>query len=363
VAVKKPTALGVHIYAGGFTLGVLKHFNVLAHFEEWRFGVDTVRNNLKLDVHVDQPAGWPIKDYAGRVQFVFANPPCAPWSQLRGKDGADWRTNPQVEHWLHCLDLLDRLKPDVLACESVRGVYKRGREMLDPRIAAASKRGYRATHVLCNALEHGVPQSRPRYFLILSKYDLPWKPTGLKRDATIADAWKGGFKTETQVKRSKTAEKWIKKTRPGDDLRRTFNLHVQPDDMQHGTNGRVVGRPPFAWKRLRKEGLSHVITGGPNFVHNTKNRFLTVEEQAALCGYPKWYKFSGSPSAQYPQIGKAVMPPVAEYIARIVAEALKKKKKPPVLIPEQVTIWRDKIEREDSDMLHMKSGFKVAQRS
>jgi hypothetical protein len=195
---------------------------------------------------------------------------------------------------------------------------------------------------------------------VLSKYDLPWKPTGLKRDATIADAWKGGFKTETQVKRSKTAEKWIKKTRPGDDLRRTFNLHVQPDDMQHGMNGRVVGRPPFAWKRLRKEGLSHVITGGPNFVHPKANRFLTVEEQAALCGYPKWYKFSGSPSAQYPQIGKAVMPPVAEYIARIVAEGLKKKKKPLVLIPEQVTIWRDKIEREDSNMAHKDSGFVAA---
>src|SRR6185369_10322557 len=82
---KKPTALGAHIYAGGFSLGVRRHFDVLCHFEEWKFGVATVEQNLKIPVHVGEPSTWPINEYTGYVDFVYCNPPCAPWSRAGGK--------------------------------------------------------------------------------------------------------------------------------------------------------------------------------------------------------------------------------------------------------------------------------------
>ena len=46
-------AIGAHIYAGGFTLGVQKYFNVLCHLEESDFGIETVQKNLKLPVFRD----------------------------------------------------------------------------------------------------------------------------------------------------------------------------------------------------------------------------------------------------------------------------------------------------------------------
>ena len=39
-------AIGSHIFAGGFTLGVEKHFDVLAHFEgDGAYGADTFALN------------------------------------------------------------------------------------------------------------------------------------------------------------------------------------------------------------------------------------------------------------------------------------------------------------------------------
>lgn len=344
---KKFKALGCHIYSGAQTIGMLDHFEVVAHFEEWNFGVETVRQNLKIPVYVGKPGEWPVDDFKGKVDYVYGNPPCAPWSQGAGRDGGAWRGDPRVQHWVNVLELLDRLQPKVWTCESVRGIYNRGRSFLEPFVIRASKKGYRATHLLVNALEHGVPQSRPRYFLVLSKVDLTWMPTGLKKDVTIEEVWKRAFRTSTEVELKKPIAKLIKKARPGEDLRATFNREVPADQWKPNAHGGVAGRPPFSYKRLREEGIAHVITGGRNFIHPVHQRFLTVEEQAALCGYPRGYRFSGPPHAQYPQIGKAVMPPVARYLGGIIAHGLRRNKKPKVLSPEEVTITRQDVTRRD----------------
>jgi DNA (cytosine-5)-methyltransferase 1 len=345
--VKKFKALGCHIYAGGFTLGVRQHLDVVAHLEEWNFGVETVRHNLKIPVYVGKPNEWPADELKSKIDFVYGNPPCAPWSQGAGREGGLWQKDLRVQHWVNVLELLDRIQPTVWACESVRGIYSRGRALTEPYIIRAAKKGYRATHVLVNALEHGVPQSRPRYFLVLSKVDLPWRPTFLKKDASMADAWKHLPKRRTEITTKAYFERFIKKADPGEDLRTTFNREMV--GKMKMVNGHVQGRPAFSVKRLREEGLAHVITGGRSFVHPREHRFLTVEEQQLLCGYPASYVFQGAVSGQYAQIGKAVMPPVAEYLAAIVALGLRRNKKPPVLSPEEVTIMRDQVLRRDAD--------------
>src|SRR5260370_23897113 len=77
------TALGVYIFGGGFTVGVKRAgFRVLGHLEDGPFGVSTAKRNhpeLSGHIHTD-PASWPL-DQFGMVDFVYGNPPCAPWSQ------------------------------------------------------------------------------------------------------------------------------------------------------------------------------------------------------------------------------------------------------------------------------------------
>lgn len=344
---KQLTALGAHIYAGCFSVGVAQHFKLLAHFEEWPFGVETAKHNLKIPVTYPR-AQWPIKEYAGKVDFVYMNAPCAPWSQANSRGGAAWQSDPRVKYWADCLELLDLLQPTVWAGESVRGIYLRGQPFLAPYIAKAMKKGYRASHVLVNALEHGVPQSRPRYFLVLSKVDLPWAPTGLKKNVTIADVWRG-LKGKTVLDDGGKYDKILKKARPGEDLRATFNRITDSQKWERNALGGVVGRPPFSWKRLREEGQAHVITGGRSFIHPTEHRFLTVEEQAAIMGYPKGFKFIGRVADQYAQIGKAVTAPTGAYLAGIIAAGIRRNKRPPVLLQEEITVTRDRIERRDVD--------------
>ena len=82
---KKLNAVGSYIFAGGFTLGVSKHFNVLAHLEDGAYGVSSARKNFpKLPIHTD-PSTWPLKKLAGTADLVYGNPLCAAWSDLNGK--------------------------------------------------------------------------------------------------------------------------------------------------------------------------------------------------------------------------------------------------------------------------------------
>ena len=53
-ATRKPTAVGMHIFAGGFSVGVQQAgFEVACHLETSAYGVQTARDNLKI------PVFWP----------------------------------------------------------------------------------------------------------------------------------------------------------------------------------------------------------------------------------------------------------------------------------------------------------------
>ena len=72
----KPTALGVHVYAGGFSLGIRKGgFDVVAHLESGDYGLATMRRNQRrVPVHID-PRTWPVAELAGGIDLVYGNPP------------------------------------------------------------------------------------------------------------------------------------------------------------------------------------------------------------------------------------------------------------------------------------------------
>ncbi len=78
----RPTAVGIHIYAGGFTVGVKQAgFDVLCHLEIGKYGVASVKANWPaLPVHIGEE-NWPLKDLAKKeVDLLYSNPPCAIFS-------------------------------------------------------------------------------------------------------------------------------------------------------------------------------------------------------------------------------------------------------------------------------------------
>lgn len=348
----RPTAVGAFIFAGGFTLGVREHFDVLCHLEDGPFGAAQSRDNLGLEVHED-PGCWPTDRLARRgVDLVYCNPPCAPFSSCNvGGAAGGWKSDPRVECISKCFTLLGSLSPKVWCFESVRGAFRRGREMCDEMVAEAADLGYGAYHVMTEARLHGVPQVRRRYFMFLSKYDIDWTPTRIDPP--------GAGRTidrETRAtgpgphKRPRDRDKLLAKVRPGEHLRDVWD-RLNPEGRLGGernAKGGRVGRPAGIEYRVHPDKQTPGAVGSMPMYHHREPRLLGVNEVKALCGFPQGYRLPASPAAAYNLMLKGVMPPVAEYVAARAAESIRRAEPIAPGTNVVVTIGKDGVRVEEA---------------
>lgn len=356
---KKFRALGAYIFAGGFTLGVKQHFDVDTHFEDGPYGTDTSLYNKVVRHCFIDPAAWPVDEYRGEIDFVYANPACAPWSMASAGRDLHWTADPRVNMVRRTFGLLDSIDPDVWAWESVRPTFIKGRALVNEVAAEGNRRGYHATVLMVDGQYHGVAQERRRMFVVLSRFVLPWSPGDYLNPVTVRQAFKGGFKTETFLDARSKCEplSMVKKMKQGERFQAAFD-RANPGMKKPGIV--CKGRPGFLKFRLAWDEPSRVLLGGAHLFHPDKHRYITVEEAAALCGYPRGYKFIGGLSKQYAQVAQAVMPPTAEYLARIVRRGLEQKRKITKPGYERVEIFGDRIEQEQLDqVLRMRGGLKL----
>lgn len=318
----RPTAVGSHVFAGGFTLGVREHFDVAMVLEQNNYGVATMRlNQPEVPVVVGYGA-WPIDDLRKHEwDFVFGNPPCAVWSQAGAatKKGRTWDSSPLVACTERHFELLGALRPHVWAWESVQRAWTVGESFVRGLALRARDLGYSTTIFLHDAQYLGVPQRRQRFFMIAHDVELDieepeWSVT------TIDDALRAindpGEPLERNIGKVRHL---ISRARQGENLSSTFMRLTPPDEVVTGARGQVVGRPPFTIKRARSGVPAPVVMH--ELVHPTEDRGLSIKELAVLCGYPPLYEFVGATDAG--QVGRGVCPPVAEYLARQVARAVR----------------------------------------
>jgi hypothetical protein len=145
----KFSALGAHIYAGGFTLGVkAAGFQVLGHLEEWEFGVETVRKNLKLPVRVGVEA-WRSHEFKRKVDYFYVNPPCASWSEAGRK--VNNKETRNVDRYKHdgrtkctelCFEQIPVIEPKVFTWESVAAATTNGKAFVQDRVKFMNALGY-----------------------------------------------------------------------------------------------------------------------------------------------------------------------------------------------------------------------------
>ena len=316
-------ALGAYVFAGGFTVGVAEHFRVLAHLEDGPFGADTARRNFPGLEVVEDRAAWKPERFRGRVDFVYCNPPCSPWSSARvkssgaGKGAAeDWRTNPKAACVARAFDLLRVVRPAVWCFESVRQVRTKGSAMIDAMVVDAARLGYSATHVLTEASAHGVPQFRKRYFLVLSRVRIDWTPDDAQ-EPCLRRALESASRTDDM-----TAAVPKQIVAIAADMGNGENARKAWERAAASLAGVRSNKPAFLYDRLHESGVSYTMLGTPNKLHPDEDRLLSVNETKALCCFPRNFRLFGNAARRYAELGRGVMPPVGRWLARNVKRAI-----------------------------------------
>lgn len=319
----KYSALGIYIFAGGFTLGMKKYFNIIGHCEDGPFGTETAKRNLNVQIW-DQPEEWPLKQLTGKVDVIYCNPPCAPWSAA-GKStrhgGDNWRKDDRVDCVRNCFNALEVVKPKIWVWESVCRAFTSGRPFVDELTKKANAMGYAVTYFLTDGALHGLPQYRKRFHMICHKVKLNFETPTCKLVTTGSVLRKVKVK-DTSNPLSKSFLKLVKLTPPGRGMRGVFD-RLYPDAKK--VNGKYKGRPNFLKLRLHPQLPASTMTGGKNHLHPTEHRFITHQEAAALTGFPLDYEFTEG--AEFQEIGKTVTPVLGDYLGKTFKEALDNNKK------------------------------------
>lgn len=159
------SAIGCHIFAGGFTAGVKRVFDVPVQLELHGLGVETTERVWKVPVIlVDDVKDWPplTRD------VLFGNPRCTGFSCVTAGHGEDthgpWAKQCQDVHDFMTYGLANNFP--VIVWESVQQAYSVGKPLLDLWTERCVAKGYRIAHVFVNSHTFGNSQNRKRYFYV-----------------------------------------------------------------------------------------------------------------------------------------------------------------------------------------------------
>lgn len=327
----------------------------------------------------------------GAVTMIVGGPPCQGFS-LAGRRNENDSRNSLFKAYMH---IVQTVQPLFILLENVQGITVgfdiksrideealASSEPYSHRIARAINRaGYDVQAGLLKAIDYGVPQIRPRYFLIAARRDL--LPFLRESDpfASLTDL-RSNFLLEKglPIDRAVSVKEAISDleaagrkiqcvdsprfmqgtyTSPISRYQRLMRGDIQdeiPDShrlanhrpetverfsqilatCRRGVQLNQADRERFGLRKqctvpLDPDRPSHTLTTLPDdIIHYSEARILTVREYARLQSIPDWFQFRGSYTTggarrihqcpRYTQAGNAVPPFIGEAIGKVFAE-------------------------------------------
>lgn len=280
------------------------------------------------------------------IDVVFGGPPCQGFSVAGKMDPLD----PRSRHIGTFVDIVKQIRPRAFVMENVKalGQLKKWEPVRSRLLRSFRKSGYTTEYIVLNACEYNVPQSRERVFFIGfrgeedSPLDLVRMMDEFKRKAPTVRSALSGLDPAGSGNNKGLAKAKIT-IAPNPILRNSpyagmlFNGAGRPVkiDGYCSTLPATMGgnKTPI----IDEDAL---YRGKPNWVESYHKsllagkppslslrpphrlRRLTVEEAAALQTFPRGYKFRGSQSSVFKQIGNAVPCNLARAVASMVKKRL-----------------------------------------
>jgi DNA (cytosine-5)-methyltransferase 1 len=340
-----PTFLSAYSGAGGLDLGFIRAGFVPIWANDLdRLATRTYTHNLGHRAFSgDVKRHWLPND---EVNLVIGGPPCQGFSVAGHMDPHD----PRSQHVWYFLAIVNKLQPRGFVMENVKSlaVNRRWTPLLARLREAAELLGYRTALLLLNASHFGVPQNRERMFLVGVRDggDVAPQPTTADRPPSVRDALMTlpsygapGNDSRCTAQITPAIRPVLRRSpfagMPFNGKGRVLNVDAPASTLPASMGGNRT--PIIDQEQLENGGPywiegyhRHLWTGGEvvDYIPSCLRR-LTVEEAAAIQTFPRDWRFFGTQSAQFRQIGNAVPPNLAYHVALAVRRALS-----PANVPE-----------------------------
>lgn len=290
--------------------------------------------------------------HVGEPFMICGGPPCQPFSTAGKRLGIN---DPRGSLFMDFIRMIDYIRPRFFVMENVKGIVssplkhvstkERVKDdpeqklgtVLDVILSEFNKLGYKTVYGILDAVNYGVPQFRERFVLIGSRDNedifLPI-PTHFQMHQNPDYRWK----TVGEAIRDLESNPGEYTSLSGD---RKKYLHMVPEggnwkDLPQeiipvamgGAYESGGGKVGF-YRRLSYAQPSPTITTSPAqkatmLCHPKQDRPLSIKEYARIQQFPDDWKFTGTISAQYRQIGNAVPIGLAEAIGRAIISTANK---------------------------------------
>lgn len=274
----------------------------------------TLRHNRPdWDVRETDLTKWTAREFHGRIGLLAGGVPCPPFSIAGKQLGAD----DERDLMPHMVRLAREANPEAVLIENVKGILHKRFD--NYRAELAAEFGHLGYDVhdwkLLHASDFGVPQLRPRVFLVATKprysphfhwpdpaeYPNPGTVGETLQDLMASNGWAG-------------AAEWAERA---DKIAPT----LVGGSKKHGGPDLGPTRAKRAWAELGVDGMR--VTYDPPQPDHQGMPLLSVRMTARLQGFPDDWEFPGVKTHTYRQIGNACPPPLVRAVGTSIRRALR----------------------------------------
>lgn len=385
----RPLAIDLFSGAGGLSHGLeAAGYRVALAVDIDNWALETHAHNfegisLNLDLADSHVRDGIVQLFEGiDVGLIAGGPPCQPYSKA-GRSKIRSLVNQGVRDpedlrrdlWKAFLEIVDSIHPQAILMENVPDMASADdMKVLRHIVIKLEAMGYDAYARIVNTWEYGVPQHRQRLIIVGTRIGSQFVWPSTVDQVNVRDAI--GDLPHLDPKREEVGGAILPYDKPSNSFQRRARKYcegdssklifdhvtrpVRPDDLEAFslmTSKTLYSDLPEKLRRYRSDifsdkyhrldwgGLSrsitaHIAKDGYWYIHPEQHRTLTVREAARIQTFPDHFRFAGTRSHQFSQIGNAVPPVIAEAIG---GEILKATYMPTEDQNESPNLWRSSV--------------------
>ena len=339
------TAIELFAGAGGTALGMenagIEHV-LLNEYD--KHACETLRAN-KPNWNVIEKDIRELKFFEGQADIVQGGFPCQTFSQAGRKMGFEDIRGTLFFEFARCVK---EVRPKIAIGENVKGLlnHDNGRT-IKTMVSVLEEIGYRVKYKILRSQYFDIPQKRERLIIVGVRKDLNIPILFPKEKDYIIPLREAFYKCpKSEGQEYPEKKKKILELIPPGGYWRDLPENLQKEYM--GASYFMGGGKTGMARRLSWDEPSLTLTCSPaqkqtERCHPEETRPLSVREYARIQTFPDNWKFSGSVSQQYKQIGNAVPVNLGYYIGDMIIKMLNgetkeeaEEIKPPVFTQQQL---------------------------